>query len=217
MNIIFVKHGRKYHQDDVNRLFESLYQYRPDFKYFCYTEEEEFRFSTIDRRINIIKIPHKPFLKKWWNKLALFSEKFPLHGKTIYFDLDTQINEDPFEFIDDIDWSALTLINCHWKSDKIYDRSTNYDVRINSSIMAWDADNPKLYKLWDHFINSGLKDYFLRKYKGIDRYIVHEGFEYKTLDPKYINSYKFEKEKKAPITTFEEIDYEEFIGVISKS
>ena len=73
MNIIFVKHGRKYHQDDVNRLFESLYQYRPDFKYFCYTEEEEFRFSTIDRRINIIKIPHKPFLKKWWNKLALFS------------------------------------------------------------------------------------------------------------------------------------------------
>ena len=213
LNVIFVKHGTKYCSDDVNRLYRSLLKYRSeDVKYHCYTED----FDGLDRSINKIYIPAKPSLKKWWNKLPMFSSDFPLKGKVLYFDLDTMIKEDPFTILEDVDWDALTLINCHWKSDQIYDRPTNYDVRINSSIITWTAENPKIHEIWDYFINKGYKDYFLRKYVGIDRYIVHEGFPYQTFDPKYIQSYKFEPYKNAPITTFEEIDYEKF-STVSRS
>jgi len=210
LNIIFVKWGTKYSVDDVNRLYRSLVKYKSeDVQYHCYTEDPE----GLDRGIHKIYIPRKPSLKKWWNKLRMFSSEFPLEGKVLYFDLDVTINEDPFGILEDVDWNALTLINCHWKSDSVYDRPTNYDVRINSSVITWTAENPNIHKMWDLFINSGYKDYFLRKYMGIDRYIVHEGFQYNTFNPEYIQSYKFEPYKTAPITTFEEVDYEKFSSV----
>lgn len=213
LNIIFVKHGTKYCADDVNRLYKSLLKYSPEnTKFYCYTDNAE----GLEQNINKIYIPHKPSLKKWWNKLRMFSSDFELTGNVLYFDLDVIINENPFGILDSVNWDELTLINCHWKSDSVYDRPTNYDVRINSSIITWNAQNPNIHKIWDYFINSGYKDYFLRKYVGIDRYIVHEQFDYNTFPIEYIQSYKFEPYKNAPITTFEEIDYEEFSS-ISKS
>lgn len=215
MNVIFVKWGTKYSIDDVNRLFESLYKYRPDFNYYCYTEIPGDSKKDIDSRITIIDIPFKPALKKWWNKLRMFSPEFPLAGKTIYFDLDIMINSDPFGILDSVDWDKLTLINCHWKSGKIYDRATNYDVRINSSVITWTAGNSDIHQLWNHFYLGGLKDYYLRKYVGIDRFIVHEEFEYNTFPSEFIHSYKYELDKIAPITTFEEV-HDKF-AIVSRS
>lgn len=203
MNIIFVKWGTKYSSEQVNNLYESIRTYT-DTDCYCYTDDD----SGLNPNIKIIPIPTKPALKVWWNKLAMFSKDFPLSGKTLYLDIDTVIKDNPLQILEDVDFSKLTLVDCHWKDDEIYDRKTNYDVRINSSVIAWDADNPEIHEIWDWFINSGQKDYFLRKYKGIDRYIVHEDFEYNKFKTGFILSWKHESPYKAAnIITFEELDF----------
>ena len=58
-----------------------------DYDFYCYTDDP----TGIDSNINIIDIPSKPALKVWWNKLPMFNKDFPLHGKTIFFDLDVYI------------------------------------------------------------------------------------------------------------------------------
>ena len=200
MNIIFVKWGSKYSSEDVNTLYKSLV--REDYDYYCYTDDP----SGIDPNINIILIPSKPALKVWWNKLYMFNKDFPLKGKTVFFDLDVYIRSDPWIILESIDWQKLTLIDCSYKTHVTDDRKHHFDVKINSSIAVWDADNPYIHSIWDKFY-SPQKDYYLRKYAGIDRFIVHEGFDYTTLNPELIQSYKYTSNETAPIVTFEEVDY----------
>ncbi len=202
MNIIFVKWGTKYSSDDVNILYRSLKEYGPSYSFFCYTEDP----TGLDEGIQVIHIPEDNTLRVWWNKLKMFDKEFPIHGKTMYFDLDIRINSNPFYILDEVDWTTLTVIESHWKPEDIV-RKTNYDVRINSSVITWDADNPKMHQIWELFDESGYRDYFLRKYVGIDRYLVHESFKFKTFPISLIQSYKYEREKVAPITTFEELNY----------
>ena len=197
MYIIFVKWGLKYTSDQVNSLYHSLVIYNNKSAYYCYTEDPK----GLDTNIKIIPIIKKPKLKKWWNKLYLFSEDFPMTGPCVFFDIDTKINSNPFGYF--TDFSKLTLIDCHWKSDSIYDRPHNYDVRINSSVITWTPGNHT--NIWSKFIEN--RDYYLRKYKGIDRFIVHEGFDYDKFPQELIQSYKHEHNKQAPITTYEELDY----------
>ena len=200
MNIIFVKWGTKYSSEEVNILYKSLV--REDFDYYCYTDDP----SGLDPGINIISIPSKPALKVWWNKLYMFNKDFPLKGKTVFFDLDIYIRSDPWNILNNINWERLTLVDCSYKTHVVDDRKHHYDVKINSSVAAWDADNPYIHSLWDKFY-SGKKDYYLRKYAGIDRFIVHEGFDYTTYNSKFIQSYKYTSNNTAPIVTFEEVDY----------
>ena len=208
MNIIFVNFGTKYTPGHVNQLFNALKKHNSTFKYFVYTDNDFKDIGQYDLDIKIIK-PLKPKLPKWWNKLAMFSEAFPVRGRILYFDIDTVIKSDPFKIINDIDWSKLTMIDCHWKSKDMI-RLTNLDVTINSSVLAWDSDNPKIHHIWNHF-NSGYKDYYLRKYVGIDRFLVHEPFDaslFAHFPHDYIMSYKYEShDKLAPVITFEELDF----------
>jgi hypothetical protein len=73
--------------------------------------------------------------------------------------------------------------------------------------MMWDASNLEMQEYWNHF-NGGFRDYFMRKYTGIDRYIVHEDFDYFIFDHEYIQSKKYQpKVNYEPcVLTFEEID-----------
>ena len=213
-NVICVKWGEKYSVKHVIDLIKSLKKYNNKFSYICYTDRDADILEQND--IITIPIPNKPLLKKWWNKLKLFDKTFPVSGKNLYFDLDVKINSDPFYIMEHIDWSKLTVVDCHWKKSKLYKRLSNYDVDINSSILAWDTNKSDIHGLWDHFYNSGYKDYFLRKYVGIDRYIVHEDFEYNTFPHDFIQSHKYEPNKKAAVTTFEEVNFEG-TNIISKS
>lgn len=206
MNVIFVKWGTKYSSDHVIDLYNSLKAYNNNHTYYCYTDREA--DVLINAGLRTIPIPEKPSLKKWWNKLKMFDKDFPLVGKNLYFDLDVKINSDPFNVIEKIEWDKLTVIDCHWKKSKLYKRLSNYDVDINSSILAWDSKLSNVHEMWDHFYNSGYKDYFLRKYVGMDRYIVHEDFEYNTFPHDFIQSYKYEPNKEASVTTYEEVNFE---------
>ena len=83
-------------------------------------------------------------------------------------------------------------------------RPTNYDVTINSSVMFFDNSQPAINEIWNHFANSGLRDYFLRKYVGIDRYIQHE--EFRTHPLQISTSWKYDEVHNRPLVTFEEVD-----------
>lgn len=209
MNIVFVKVGSKYAANHVNNLFESLQLYNPDYKYYCLTDNS----AGLDQRINPIMLDKKLHLKGVWAKLFMFSPEFPVKGNILYFDIDTIIKDNPF--ILDIDWDKLTIVNCHWKSDSIV-RIHNYDVTINSSVLAWNSTNPNIHIIWSKF-NSQYKDYYLRKYVGIDRFLVHEGFSdlFSYFPHSYISSYKYFQQP-APVITFEEVPFEraDFIPIL---
>ena len=78
---------------------------------------------------------------------------------------------------------------------------------IKNIIKFWSVEFKFMYRM-DKFITN--KDYFLRKYKGIDRYIVHEKYSYETFPHTYIQSYKYQKEidYEPAIMTYEEVDFE---------
>ena len=111
----------------------------------------------------------------------------PSNGISLIFDLDVKILKDPLIDLDD--WSKITIVDSHWKVGKLYNRLSNYDVKINSSVIAWIPMDTE--DIWDHF-NTGLRDYYMRKYVGIDRFIVHEDIEYNTFNHSYIQSKKYQ-------------------------
>lgn len=193
-NIIFVKHGDKYSSKHVNTLSQKLLQYYPQSNFYCYTEDP----SGVD--IEVIPVLKKPTLKYWWNKLALFSDQFPVKGECLYFDLDVDVKSDPNEYIV---WKDLTVLNAYWKAD-LYMNKHAYDVTINSSIISWIAGEQ--HHVWKHFMTN--RDYFMRKYKGIDRFLVHEGFKLNTFKDGIANSIANPYEQVAPIDIYNGIDYE---------
>jgi len=194
-NIIFVKHGDKYNHNHVNRLYSQLLEYYPSSNYYCYTENP----GLVNTKI--IPIFKRPTLRFWWNKLAMFSKDFPVKGTCLYFDLDMDIKKDFCSFIND--YEGLTVLKDYWKEDLFY-RKHSYDVRINSSIITWTAGEQS--NVWDHFLSN--KDYFTRKYPGIDRFLVYEGFELKTFGDGLVNSVANPYEGSAPIDMYNGINYE---------
>jgi hypothetical protein len=206
LNVVFVNFGTKYTAQQVNALHDSLKQYDRGYTFHVYTDINTTNYNP---DLAIVR-PLKPTLPKWWNKLAMFNRDFPIKGKILYFDIDTLIKSDPFDIVDNVKWDKLTMVDCHWKPKEIV-RLTNLDVTVNSSVLAFDNTNESIHNLWDHFIASGLKDYFLRKYVGIDRYLMHEPFNKDLFDffpHDYILSYKYEDHSKlAPVITCEELDF----------
>lgn len=196
-NIIFVKHGTKYHAGHVNRLADQVFKYYPTANLYCYTED------STDVEITTIPIFKKPSLRKWWNKLAMFSSDFPVQGKCLFFDLDMDIKSDPSLYI--TDFSGLTICEDYYKVGKPqYAIPHAYDVTINSSVIAWTAGEQD--HIWRHFLTN--KDYFMRKYVGIDRFLVHEGFKLKTFKEGLVNSVANPLGKPAAIDMYNGLDYE---------
>ena len=167
MNIILLKHGNKYSADDVNRQAEKLMHYA-DYPIFCFTEDQK------DVIIDCIEIPKKPKLAKWWNKLHVYRYDFALDGRCVMFDLDIDITDNPFPYIESIDWRYPTFIEDGHKSELYYEKHA-YETMLNSSIMAWTSYRNTEY--WDIFSRN--IDYYTRKYKGIDRYVWDKKLQYR--------------------------------------
>jgi hypothetical protein len=194
LNIIFVKHGDKYSSDHVNSLADQLFKYYPDANFYCYTEDP------VGVEITTIPTFEKPKLKYWWNKLAMFSKDFPVEDKCLYFDLDMDVKRDPSEFIA---WNGLTILKDYWKDD-LYMAPHAYDVRINSSVITWIAGEQD--HIWKHFLSN--KDYFMRKYLGIDRFLVHEKIPHNTFKHGLVNSVAEPAKWDAPIDMYNGLKYE---------
>ena len=193
-NIIFVKHGDKYNAKHVNRLLEQLHDYYPGVNYYCYTDNPEGVLA------ECIPCFEKPSLKFWWNKLAMFSKDFPVKGRCLYFDLDMDIKSDPSQYIN---WDGLTILDAYWKKD-MYMAPHAYDVSINSSIITWVAGEQD--HIWEKFMSN--RDYYMRKYPGIDRFLVHEKIKFNTFENGLVNSVANPPNIPAPIDMYNGIIYE---------
>ncbi len=173
MNIVLLKHGDKYSAEDVNRQAQSIIEASKGImgQVYCFTEDR----TGVD--IQCIDIPEKPKLRKWWNKMHLFRDNFPLTGKCVLFDLDVEIKDDPFKYIIDIDFSTPTFMRDYWK-EKLHHKKHAYDTELNSSVLAWTAGKDTY--VWDLFSRN--IDYNTRKYAGIDRFFWNEDIKWNTFN-----------------------------------
>lgn len=188
-NIVFVKVGKLYNNNHVYQLKNNLLDFYPDSNYWCYTD------SHIDD-INII--PPIITLKKWWPKLALFSNSMPFEGTVLYFDLDSVVKRK----IEINHYKGLTVLNAYWKGNAEYPPHS-YNVNINSSIMKWTAG--KQDHIWKHFLSN--KDYFMRKYVGIDRFLVHEKIKLEKFPEGIVNTMQL-NDREACVDIYNGLKYE---------
>lgn len=195
MNIIFVKFGDKYSAEDVNRLFFYLHPFLYG-KYWCYTDDP----TGIDECINVIEPLEKPLLRKWWNKLALFSPDMPFEGECVFFDLDIKIN---YSMENYLKFDDLYLVNSYWKEDLFF-RKHAFDTRVNSSIITWKPEY--VHSIWQKFVKN--YDYYTRKYAGIDRFIWNEDVQYKLLSDGIMNSVNNPYGRECPVDSWNNIKYE---------
>jgi hypothetical protein len=145
-----------------------------DFTFYCYTDDS----SDIRDEVKVIDIPDDHMIDAWWNKLALFEEGM-FKGTCLFFDLDVVIQNNIDHIIEYLDDDYLTKIKCYWKNEDtiksnidIDDIKNSYNMTNNSSVMLWRADS--LCDIWNHFMTN--PEYYMMKYRGIDRFIYHEGF-----------------------------------------
>lgn len=178
INVICVKWGDKFGPHFVNRLHRMVQKnLTTDFRFYCYTDDSK----GINDDVRIIDIPKDNTLEVWWNKLALFQEGM-FSGTCLFLDLDVVVQNNIDHFVHYLDKDRLTKVKCYWKDeDKTKygrdpdDPKSSYDMTNNSSVMLWEADG--LCDIWNHFSND--PEYYMFKYRGIDRFIYHEGFKTK--------------------------------------
>jgi len=167
LNVICVKWSTKYSSEYVNKLHSMVKRHITiPFNFYCLTEDKE----GIDQDVIIIPIQYD--LKIWWNKLAMFEKGFgDLKGQCLFFDLDVVIQKNVECFIK----KDFHKIHCYWKNPNMVESNKEVkkrNVMNNSSIMSWTANDEDLNIVWQEFINE--KEWFLKLYKGIDRYIDWE-------------------------------------------
>lgn len=186
INVLCVKWGTKYSSEDVNRLraMVSKYLYQP-FTFYCHTDDS----AGVDAEI----IPIEEDLEIYWNKLSMFQPGFvPTGDINLYFDLDIVIQNDItplIEFLQD----DLTMVRAYWKGELVTDGSSSkfkerWDMYANSSVLLWK--NHTLHNIWEHFESD--MDYWMIKYKGIDRFLFHEGFKLNWFPEGLIYSHRYE-------------------------
>jgi len=204
MNFVFCKFGSKYSTDYVNKLVMDLQLVVDSANFICYTDYNDEQFLP---EIDVVHNLGRPTLKRVWPKLRLLSADFPISGKCVYLDLDTVVKSNPFDALEsDHDWSTLHTIPAPWKHNDRYGRINSYDVTHHSSAMVWEAGASNVTKVWDHF-NGEYRDYFMRKYVGIDRFLAHENLPLKPLPSNFARSTKHQQEDCGQaIVTFEEVD-----------
>ena len=172
INVISVKWGDKYTSSQVNRLYNQIQNNLTlPHKFYCLTDDP----VGLDSRITPVDIVDE--LDGVWNKLALFKSDL-FAGTCLYFDIDVNIQHPIDVLLNDLS-TNLTLIRCYWKEGgmrvtygdhpRFKDR---WDMSNNSSTMLWTANTQS--HIWEHFKTDA--DYFMIKYRGIDRFLYHEGF-----------------------------------------
>lgn len=183
MNTCYVclKWGSKYSAEYVNKLASMIRKNDPrDIPIYCYTDDP----VGIDPSINILLIDPNLDLEAWWFKLPLLAHaELEKYNKKILFDLDIIIHGD-LRKLDSIPCNGLTVCKSYWKDPSILIDTRERNTLYNSSVMMW-TDATSIY---NHF-NVDPNRYMVI-YKGIDRFLWHEGMSVSVLPEGLIYSYR---------------------------
>ena len=175
LNILCVKWGTKYSSDDVNRLQRNVKRYlQVPHKFYCYTDDPI--------GLECDYLPITSDLEIYWNKLAMFQKDF-VEGTCLYFDIDVVIQNNIDHITDHLS-DNLTMVRAYWKGDTVTQDASphinhRWDMYVNSSCLLWKAES--LNNIWEYFDADA--DYYMLKYKGIDRFLFHEGFKLEFFPP----------------------------------
>ena len=103
-----------------------------EFLLYCCTEDS----AGIREEVDIIPLPEYLHLETYWWKLWITSNKFPVRGKCIFFDLDIVIQNNLKELLEyDCD-KGLFILYTKWRSE--YIKEVGYNIKLtstNSSVM----------------------------------------------------------------------------------
>ena len=179
LNVICVKHGIKYSDLHVNRLYNMVKRHLTlPFNFVCFTENPERCNSSIDIR----PLPIVPTIQGWWWKTYIFSDyHFGIEDVNLYFDLDMVIIKNIDKLID--------YESEHFVGLQDVGRVFNKPDKLGSAVMRWRGHTHK--KLWTRIVADPS---VTLKYPGGDQDYIWAFIKdcIKFFPPKWIMSYKWE-------------------------
>lgn len=175
--------GDKYSPDYVERLYNMIVRFDPayDQPLYCYTDHPH----VYDKNNNIVAVSTAgQDYDKWWYKLPwLVHPALNSFDYKILFDLDIVIHNS-LNFIHSMNTDRLVVCNASWKSPSVLQDTQELNTLYNSSIMMWkDARY-----VFDAFQQN--EDYYMIKYKGVDRFLQHERIPIDTFPDGSVYSYR---------------------------
>ena len=178
---VCLKWGQKYSADYVNKLASMIRRWgNPHTPIYCYTDDP----TGIDQSIHILPIEPECDYEKWWFKIPLLNHPTLKQFDTkILFDLDVVIHGD-IERLFERASDNLTICMAYWKDPSILKDIQERNTMYNSSVMIWkDASY-----IYEYFIQDPEK--YMAVYKGVDRFLWHEGIKVDTLPMGIVYSYR---------------------------
>lgn len=138
--ILCLKHGTKYNEDYVNRLYNMVSRHCTlPYEFVCLTDNSK------GLNPNIKTLPLHPGLQGWWCKPYMFSSGLPLNGTILYMDLDVVI-------ADNID-KLFTYRPERWCVIRDFTRSMRPSwKKYNSSVIRFQSG--ELDRVWRAFIKD---------------------------------------------------------------
>jgi hypothetical protein len=168
--------GDKYDDQYVIKLqrMVSLNTTRP-YEFVCFSDR-------LIYGVNVVLIDDPLRYDPVWYKLWILQHpKLSNYNQKVFLDLDVVIHNN-IDWLFDIECFNLVVVGSDWKPDKI--KHLEGDTGYNSSVMVWhDARD-----IWDAFDKR--PDYFMLKYKGIDRFLWNERLYVSTLPSGRVYSYR---------------------------
>ncbi len=172
INVYTCLWGKKYNRSFVEKIKDKIKKHLTlPHKFNCVTDNPQKNYD--------LPIRYK-VLKGMFIKMSLFEYT----GPSLYFDIDTEIN-DNIDFLAD-DFSGLTLLNSSkWKEPQSDIKfKINNNTLVNTSIMRWNDQRHIFKKFMER------RDMYLRVYQATDRFLYNERFDYQCFDMDKISSWK---------------------------
>jgi len=179
LNVICVKHGTKYSDLHVNRLYSMVERHLTiPYRFVCFTENSK----NINSNIKIIPLYDDPRITGWWWKTYIFSPgHFDSKDINLYFDLDMVI-------VNNID-KLVKHLPGYFVGLEDLGRVFNKPQKLGSAILRWQGT---MYKnIWEDFERN---PDISRKFPGGDQdwiWSLHKS-RLKFFPKSWILSYKWE-------------------------
>lgn len=168
--------GDKYTEEYVTKLQTMVHTNtsRP-YQFVCFSDK---LIDGID--VILINDPHR-YDPVWYKLWILQHNHLNHYTNKIFIDLDVIIHNN-IDWVFDIKSPQLSVIDAEWKPDDI--KRIPGNTGYNSSVMVWSDASV----IWNMFIKR--PDYFMIKYKGIDRFLWNEMAPVNTLPTGKVYSYR---------------------------
>lgn len=180
INIICLKHGKKYGSIYVNNLYNMVQRNLTlPHRFVCFTEDKK----NLNEKIEIFDLPTNSEYSGWWWKPYVFKrDHFPDGDLNLFIDLDMVIVKNINNILTYEPGSFLGLED----PGRVWGRKN----RLGSAVMRWNSGT--YFDIWENLTPD-----VMRKFRGDQDWIYHlHQKSIKFYPEKWIMSYKWEVRKR---------------------